>query len=176
MTQPGNPMNLEGDVKLAEASSFIQPSHTLRDAVSAYDCLYREGFNYRPTVLWRRAAISLRELIITKCVCARSSILFDDVVSALTQAYGEDRIGANCPDQELRSQMFKAFDHLFPGHRAKTHSTSRLPRPKRGLRPRQRMEDCSRRGKRVPQTEDGHQPLLAHDLPDQVPFSLSALD
>lgn len=88
-------------------------------AAKAYDILLGcKGDDEEQDRAWLEVKKGARHYLVQCCCVAANSTCWLQVEPVLLRLFSEERIGHGGYDQEVRSQLLKAYDHTFPGARA----------------------------------------------------------
>ena len=111
---------------LTDALRLLSKPHDAAGAAEAYRRMYT--CPAQPcTDDWRASAVGLRANVILRCWCQAACCRFSSIEAVLEEIYGQQFF-----EKDLRSQLLKAYDHLFPGARTATRARA----GKRAARPR----------------------------------------
>ena len=69
------------------------------------------------TAMWKASAVGLRANVILRCWRQADCCKFSSIEAVLKQIYGP-----RFTERNLRPQLLKAYDHLFPGTRTETRA------------------------------------------------------
>ena len=165
---------------LTDALRLLSKPHGAAGAAKAYRCMYT--CPAQPcTHVWKASAVGLRANVILRCWRQADCSEFSSIEAVLKEIYGEQFRKI----QDLRSQLLKAYDHLFPGARTATRARAgkRAARPRaKSKRARSNPLPMSESGEMQPLTEgpaetepEGHDTMSAWQLPLGPPLSLRCL-
>ena len=111
---------------LTDALRLLSKPHDAAGAAEAYRRMYT--CPAQPcTDAWKASAVGLRANVILRCWCQAACCKFSSIEAVLRQIYGP-----RFSEKDLRSQLLKAYDHLFPGARTATRARAgaRAARPR----------------------------------------------
>ena len=102
---------------LTDALRLLSKPHGAAGAAKAYRCMCTCP-DQPCTHAWKASAVGLRANVILRCWRQADCSEFSSIEAVLKEIYGEQF--RKMPN--LRSQLLKAYDHLFPGTRTETRA------------------------------------------------------
>jgi len=151
-----------------QALETISAPHGASGAAQAYDFVYGRR---TPSLLWKAAAVALRNNFMLRLCCRIGTCRFPAVKAEMEQIYGPGRVGAQGFDLDLRSQMLNSYEHAFPGYRCsnkrKRNRVRRTGSPA-GSDEVPQPDDLQQEWHVVPEQSDDEPPIVIAESEERV--------